>query len=418
MKKSTRNIVSETTAWSVGLVLFAIVFVSGGLSLYINVAVGMSMGVVAAVMFALGDIAKMVLPISMVAIGRTVLMRSIYWLAVVVSFGCAFFATADMFGAKFVETYTMKKTETLGASHIATLTQTLTAARESLKDATEKSAKGIEDLRATLNVTRGMMQKESEKKGCGNICTGHRNEVTRLEAEIKAALTSGCKTCETLQTEVTRLVNEVSVATAKQETKITPDMTGKALLGQMTFGIDASKIDTATTVSIVVFQMLMMELFSLMSSFAASTIGHAYSLTKARRKSKRGTAAKAKLKEVKATVDKLAVIDAKKAASLAKRRATIAAKKLAVVVEDETAKRLATADKIIAAKKLAQEKKNAAAAKRRAIAAEKKAAAEAKKIATAAKRAADRKIAAEKKVAQKNSQKVIRLVRDEEKASA
>lgn len=319
MKKSTLKFVSAATAWTIGTVLFALVIVAGGLSLYINVAVGLSMGLAAAIMLGLGDVVKMVLPITMHAVGKSGLLRSLYWLAVFISFSCAAFATLDMFGAKFVTTHTAKKVEALGARQ-------------------------LEDLRTTLSDTRTMMKEEAKKGGCKDRCAKLQTRVQELEAEIKTQLT-------------------------KQESKTTADMTGKALLGQVMLGVSAEKIDTFTTIAVVVFQMLLMELVSLMSGAACRMIGYAYGLGKARRQAIKKAAARSEKRAadkvqkvadlVEAKADREAAeIQRKKDLAVRRRRATIKKKQDAL-------------DKMDAEK---QAKKEATLAKRRATMAAKKAA--------------------------------------------
>lgn len=317
--KKTLKFVSAATAWTIGTVLFTLVFIAGGLSLWVNVVVGLQMGVVAAIMLGLGDVVKMVLPITMHAVGKTALLRSLYWLAVVASFACAFYATADMFGAKFVTDLTAKKVESIGATQLA-------------------------DLRETLKTTRGMMLAESKKKGCGPNCKALQQRVEDLEKEVKAQ-------------------------TAKQEAKTTDDMSGKALLAQTMLSIPGQKVDTATAISLVVFQMLMMELLSMLSSSACRMIGFAYSQGKARRKAAKQQVARAakkaaeKVEKVAALVEakaerEAAEIQRKKDLAVRRRRATIKKKQDAVEKQD--------AEK--------QAKKEAALEKRRATIAAKKAA--------------------------------------------
>jgi len=335
MKKSTLKFVSAATAWTIGTVLFTLVFAAGGLSLYVNVAVGLQMGLVAAIMLGLGDIVKMVLPITMHAVGKSMLLRSLYWLAVVASFACAFYATADMFGAKFVTDMTSKKVETIGATNLA-------------------------DLRASLATAREMALAESKKKGCGPKCEKLNARVETLEAEIKTA-------------------------TAKQEVATTDEMSGKALFAQTMIGVSGQKVDTATAMSLVIFQMLMMELMSLLSGSACRMIGYAYSLGKARRKAAKQRIARAAqkvsekeekiaalveakqdreaaaieakknlaVKRRKATLKKKqdaaekmdAEKQAKKAAIVAKRLATMAAKKAAIAADPELAAAMASKPK-------------------------------------------------------------------------
>lgn len=317
--KKTLKFVSAATAWTIGTVLFSLVFVAGGLSLYINVAVGLQMGVVAAIMLGLGDVAKMVLPITMHAVGKTVLLRSLYWLVVVASFACAFYATADMFGAKFVTDMTSKKVETIGATQLA-------------------------DLRASLATAREMAREESKKKGCGPKCEKLNARVESLEKEIKAQV-------------------------AKQETNTTDDMSGKAVLAQSMFGISGQKVDTGTAISLVVFQMMMMELLSMLSSSACRMIGYAYGLGKARRKAAKQQVARA----AKRAAEKAEKIAALEEAKLAREAAAIEAKKnLAVRRRRMTLKKKQDAVEKMDAEK--QAKKQAALEKRRATLAAKKAA--------------------------------------------
>jgi len=366
MNQSAKKSVSIAAAWIFGTVIFAIVLVAGGLSLYINVVVGLTMGIAGAVMFAIGDVTKMVLPVAMQAVGKTVLLRSIYWMVTLVSFVCAFLATADMFGTQFVTTHTAQKIETVGAEN-------------------------LKDLRASLDVARAMMLAESKNKGCKDKCTALVARVDILEKEIK-------------------------VQVVKQQANTTAAMSGKAILGQTMFEVAGTKIDTYTTAMIVVFQMVMMEMISLMSGFAAGMIGHAMKLS-ADKKAEIIAKKVAAEKKIAAAAKK--VETAKKKAAAARKLAAAAKKKAATEGQDaEAAKKLAAAEKIIEAKKIALEKKNLAAAKRRAVAAAKKAAAEAKKIAAAAKKAAARKVAAEKKATRKTSPKVVQLVRSQEKISA
>lgn len=318
MKKYQRKSMPAWAAWSVGLVMFAIVFTAGGLSLYINVAVGATMGLAAVVMFALGDVVKMVLPIVMRATGRNPLLFTTYVVVAFISFFCAFLAMSDMFGERFVAEQTAKRVEGIGATQLA-------------------------DLRSTLEVTRTMMLAESKNKGCGKNCQALTSRVAELETQIKAA-------------------------TAEQKKVTTKEMSGKAFLGQVVFGYNGKDIDVASAISVVGFQMLMMELFSLMSGFAASMLGIAIANTKRERalaRAKVANAAKAAKKKMLLAEQEADRKAARAAAELEKK------KKLTNHRRKVTIKQKAAEEAKIAAEKEA--KKKAAVAKRKATLAKKKA---------------------------------------------
>ncbi len=369
MKKYTRKSMPAWAAWSIGLALLAIVFTAGGLSLYINVAVGLTMGLAAAVMFGLGDVVKMVLPIVMNVTGKHPVIRITYWVVAFVSFFCAFLAVADMFGLRFVEDQTAKKIESVSSERLAGLKESLKTSRELLQKEIENGAGRVTDLRNTLQTTVAMMQAESGRKGCGEKCLNLQAEVKRLQLELNTAVEASCgASCKALQVEVSKLEDELKTATTEQKQVTTDEMSGKAFLGQVVFGVAGKDIDVAAAVATVTMQMLMMELFSLMSGFAATMLGMAIANTKrerALRRAKIANAAKAEKKkaEAKAADDerraakKLADAEKKKKLTNHRRKVTIKQK-----AKDEA--------KILADK---EAKKKAAVAKRKATLAKKKA---------------------------------------------
>lgn len=311
MKKSTSKSLPVWAAWAAGLVTFSLVFTAGFLSLYINIMVGATIGVAAMVMFALGDVGKMVLPIVMTAVGKSALLRGTFWMTAIVSFFCAALATADMFGARFVAQQTARKVESIGSSN-------------------------LEELKQSLKVTREMMLAESKNKGCGKNCKALSDKVTDLEAQVTAA-------------------------SAQQQTITTPEMSGMAFLGEFMLGVAGESIDTVTAIMKVVMQMLMMELFSLMSGFAASMIGYAMNATKSKKLAVKEKAEKLAKREA----DKLEEVARAEAADRAKK------KKLASRRRKMTMKQKAQEEAKIEAEKAA--KKAASLAKRRATLAAKRA---------------------------------------------
>lgn len=323
MNKSTNKSLPVWAAWTVGLVIFSLVFTAGFLSLYINIVVGATMGIAAMVMFALGDVGKMVLPIVMNAVGKNALLRGTFWMTAFVSFFCAALATADMFGAQFVEKQTAQKVESIGSDNLA-------------------------ELKESLKTTRAMMLAESKNKGCG-------------------------KNCKALSDKVTDLERQVSEASNKQQTITTPQMSGMAYLGAFMLGVAGGTIDTTTAIMKVVMQMLMMELFSMMSGFAASMIGMAITSSKTKKvEAKQKAEMLAKRAADRAAKD--AKYDADKIEEAARAEAEAKAKKMKLAARrrKQTIRQQAAEEARLEAEQAA--KKKAAVEKRRKTLAAKKAA--------------------------------------------
>jgi len=207
-----------------GIALLFIALAAAGLSLAVNWIAGMMVGLPIAVMFALSDTAKILVPVICQAIGFNRHLRATYIVASVVSVLCALLAMADYFGSRLAET-----------DNRATITA--------------NSDQRIDDLRASLASVRTMAAEEAQRGGCGDKCKLLIGKASNLETSLSKAVSAreGQNTAETI--------------------------TGKGLLAQKLAGIAPGVTDTASAVVLILAGLLMMELCAHMAGPAANMIG-------------------------------------------------------------------------------------------------------------------------------------------------
>jgi hypothetical protein len=215
--------------WCLGALFALLALFAGAISLSLNIAFGLQTSVVAALVFALSDCAKIMLPMVSAALGRWDLRRRMAWgVAVAIS------VTAALSSLLQSEAQRLKDSE--AASHLAQDARAgIDSARQDL--AAIKEPLSATALRSLLKEARTRADREASRGGCGPRC-----EATRAEAAQLAVRLGMAERREALQAQL---------AGARKTAKANPEEAHGATdtLAALTGG-DKTRIATLTSIAI------------------------------------------------------------------------------------------------------------------------------------------------------------------------
>lgn len=241
--------------WSLGALFALLALAAGAISLSLNIAFGLQTSVVAALVFALSDCAKIMLPMVSAALGRWDLRRRIAWaMAVAIS------ATAALSSLLESEAQRLKDSE--AASHLARdaragidrAQQELAAIDESL------STRALRSLR---DEARAKADREAGRGGCGPRCEAARAEAAQLAMRLGLA-----ERREALQAQF---------ADAKRVAKTNPEsaLGASDTLAALTDG-DKAQIATVISIAISIAMLIILELLATLSGDGAAILRRAW----------------------------------------------------------------------------------------------------------------------------------------------
>jgi len=236
-----------------GIALLLIALAAAGLSLAVNLIAGMMVGLPIAIMFALSDTAKIMVPVVCQAIGFNRHLKATYIAASIVSVLCALLAMADYFGSRLAEIENKAQIVTM-------------------------SEQRVNDLRSSLTTVRKMAAEEAQRGGCGPNCRALNDRAASLETSLSKAVTA-------------------------RESKSAETTTGKGLLAEKLAGIAPGTMDTLSALVLMLAGLMIMELCAHTAGPAASMIGKAMKKPATTKRKKRAKASKPKPRKAPAERD-------------------------------------------------------------------------------------------------------------------
>jgi hypothetical protein len=165
--------------WCLGALFALLALFAGAISLSLNIAFGLQTSVVAALVFALSDCAKIMLPMVSAALGRWDLRRRMAWgVAVAIS------VTAAL--SSLLESEAQRLKDSDAAAHLARDARAgIDRARQDL--AAIKEPLSTPALRALLDEARVRADREAGRGGCGPRCEAAKAEAAKLAARLGIA---------------------------------------------------------------------------------------------------------------------------------------------------------------------------------------------------------------------------------------
>ncbi|MGF1619646.1 MAG: hypothetical protein ACFCUR_03420 [Rhodomicrobiaceae bacterium] len=242
--------------WCLGVLFALLALAAGAISLSLNITFGLQTSVIAALIFALSDGAKILLPMVSAALGRWDLRRRMAWgVAVAIS------VTAALSSLLESEAQRLKDSE--AASQLARDARAgIDRARQDL--AAIKEPLSATALRSLLDEATTRADREAARGGCGPRCEAARAEAAQLVARLGMA-----ERREELQTQ---LSDPKRAAKTNPETALGATDTLAALTGG-----DRARIATLTSIAISIAMLIILELLATFSGDAAAVLRRAWS---------------------------------------------------------------------------------------------------------------------------------------------
>jgi hypothetical protein len=190
---------------------------AGAISLSLNIAFGLQTSVLAALVFALSDCAKIMLPMVSAALGRWDLRRRMAWAVAV-----AISVTAAL--SSLLESEAQRLKDNDAAAHLARDARAdIDRARQDL--AAIKEPLSTPALRSLLDEAKARADREAGRGGCGPRCEAARAEAAQLVARLGMA--------ERREAMQAQLVDARTAAMTNPETALGASDTLAALTGEL-----------------------------------------------------------------------------------------------------------------------------------------------------------------------------------------
>jgi hypothetical protein len=228
---------------------------AGAISLSLNIAFGLQTSVVAALVFALSDCAKIMLPMVSAALGRWDLRRRMAWgVAVAIS------VTAAL--SSLLESEAQRLKDSQAAMHLARDARAgIERAHQEL--ATINEPLNVTALRSLLDEAWARADREAGHGGCGPKCEAARAEAAQLVARLGMA-----ERREALQAQ---LANAQRAARTNPEAALGASDTLAALTGG-----DKARIATLISIAISIAMLIILELLATFSGDGAAILRRAW----------------------------------------------------------------------------------------------------------------------------------------------
>jgi hypothetical protein len=228
---------------------------AGAISLSLNIAFGLQTSVLAALVFALSDCAKIMLPMVSAALGRWDLRRRMAWAVAV-----AISVTAAL--SSLLESEAQRLKDNDAAAHLARDARAdIDRARQDL--AAIKEPLSTPALRSLLDEAKARADREAGRGGCGPRCEAARAEAAQLVARLGMA--------ERREAMQAQLVDARTAAMTNPETALGASDTLAALTGG-----DRTRIATLISIAISIAMLIILELLATFSGDGAAILRRAW----------------------------------------------------------------------------------------------------------------------------------------------
>jgi hypothetical protein len=241
--------------WCLGALFALLALAAGAISLSLNIAFGLQASVVAALVFALSDCAKIMLPMVAAALGRWDLRRRMAWgVAVVISVTAALSSLLESEAQRLKDSQAAAQLARDARAGIDRARQDLAAIKEPLS---------VTALRSFIDEARARADREAGRGGCGPKCEAARAEVARLVTRLGMA-----ERREALQAQL---------ADAKRAAKTNPEtaLGASNTLAALTGG-DKARIATLISIAISIAMLIILELLATFSGDGAAILRRAW----------------------------------------------------------------------------------------------------------------------------------------------